>query len=285
MTILQKSAAMIEMIRPELPIAAGVCVVLGQAVGLGALPGAGMVALGFLLGVCLSGSAMVFNDYFDLEVDKVNAPQRPLPSGRVSPAEAIALGVGLALAAAVIAWRIHPIALGLSAVTWGMGFWYNAKLKAAGLAGNLVVSSSVGMTFIMGGVSVGQASNPMVWIFGAIAFFFDLGEEIAGDAMDMEGDQKRGSRSLALMYGRRAALRVSCALFGGVVGLTLLPVAWGQRSLAYLIPIAVTDGLIVFFTARLWQSATPQAGRRAMRWLYMGATMGLGAFLVSAFVR
>jgi geranylgeranylglycerol-phosphate geranylgeranyltransferase len=75
----------IQIIRPELPLAAGLCVVIGEVVALGMFPPAGTALRGFLLGFLLSGSAMVFNDYFDLEVDRINTPQRPLPAGLLSP--------------------------------------------------------------------------------------------------------------------------------------------------------------------------------------------------------
>ena len=102
MTILRKSRAMLQLIRPELPIAAGVCVVVGQAVALGRVPALSILGLGFALGFFLSSSAMIFNDYFDLEVDRINSPQRPLPSGLLSKAEVIAFG-GLT---AVVAWLV-----------------------------------------------------------------------------------------------------------------------------------------------------------------------------------
>lgn len=89
MTIQQKSKAMILLIRPDLPISAGICVVIGQAIALGALPPLPLIWLGFLLGFFLSSSQMIFNDYFDLEVDRINAPQRPLPSGLLSTREMV----------------------------------------------------------------------------------------------------------------------------------------------------------------------------------------------------
>jgi geranylgeranylglycerol-phosphate geranylgeranyltransferase len=176
------------------------------------------------------------------------------------------------------------VAFALSLGAWVLGFLYNWKLKAAGLWGNLAVAANVGLTFIMGGVSVGQVANPLVWIFGLIAFTFDLAEEIAGDAMDMAGDQKRGSRSLALTYGKRAALRVSGLLFGGVILLTLAPALLGETSLGYLIPIAIADGIILFFTLKLLRSQTPEAGRGAMRVLYISLSLALVAFVVGRFL-
>jgi geranylgeranylglycerol-phosphate geranylgeranyltransferase len=284
MTIQQKSRAMIQLIRPELPLAAGVCVVVGQAIALGELPPISVVGLGFSLGFFLSSSAMVFNDYFDLEVDRINAPQRPYPSGLLSQTEVIALGGLTAVIGVGIALVIHPIAFVLSLIVWVLGFLYNWKLKAAGLWGNLIVSTSVAMTFILGGVSVGQAANPMPWIFGLTAFVFDLAEEIAGDAMDMAGDQKRSSRSIAILYGKKTALRISGLLFGAVILLTFFPVLWGETSLAYLIPITITDGLILFFTDKLLKSLTPQEGRGSMRGLYLSASMGLIAFICGRFI-
>ena len=285
LTIFIKTAAMIRMIRPELPAAAGLCVVVGQFIALGKLPSISSAGLGFLLGFFLSSSAMVFNDYFDLEVDRINAPQRPFPAGLLSQAEVIALGAFTAVAGWVVALAIHPIALFLSLVTWALGFLYNWKAKAAGLWGNLIVSASVGMTFVLGGVSVGQAARPMLWIFALIAFIFDLAEEIAGDAMDIAGDQKRSSRSIAILWGKRTALRISAVLFGGMVLLTIFPVIWGEVGLAYLVPFTLTDALIIFFTYKLLTSQTPGEGRGSMRSLYLCATVGLLAFILGTFIR
>ena len=87
--LIRKLTGFIRLFRPELPFAAGVCVVIGEIVALGAFPSVRQAALGFACGFFISGSALVSNDYFDLDVDQVNAPERPLPSGMVTPAEAL----------------------------------------------------------------------------------------------------------------------------------------------------------------------------------------------------
>lgn len=279
----QKIRGVIQIFRPELPLAAGMCVVLGELLALGAIPPFQTLALGFICGFFLSGSALITNDYFDLEVDRINAPQRPMPAGLLSPPEGMALGLGAALIGLAAAWALGMAALAFSFVIWLLGFLYNWKLKAAGLWGNLIVSTSVAMTFVLGGMAVGQVWNPTVWLFGLIAFFFDLAEEIAGDAMDAEGDRKRASRSIAIMSGKQTALRVSGVLFILMVGLTLLPYLWGWLGLLYLISISVADLFILFFTIRLLKSQTPAGGRSAMRGLYLSASLGLAAFLIGSF--
>jgi geranylgeranylglycerol-phosphate geranylgeranyltransferase len=278
----QKARSVFQIFRPELPTAAGVCVLLGEVLALGAVPPLPALGLGFACGFLLSGSALITNDYFDLEVDRINAPQRPLPAGILTQAEVMTLGLVTAILGLVAAAAFGPLALGLSLIIWLLGFLYNWRLKTAGLWGNLIVAISVGITFVLGGMAVGRPWNPTVWTFALIALVFDLAEEIAGDAMDAEGDRQRASRSLALVYGRLTALRISAFLIGLVVTLTLLP--WGALGLAYRIPILLTDLLMVFFTIRLLRSQTPAAGRRAMRGLYLSGSLGLLALLIGALV-
>ena len=281
--IMKKIKALIWIIRPELPVAAGICVVVGQVIAHGKFPPIATIALGFALGFFLSSSAMVFNDIFDLEVDRLNAPQRPLPSGMLTKPEAIVWGVCLGMVGLILAVFISPMAFVLSLVLWTLGFLFNWRLKSAGLWGNLIVSLNVAMTIIIGGVSVGGAASPMVWIFGAIAFFFDLAEEIAGDAMDIVGDLERGSKSIAIVHGKQPALKVSAILLGVVIALTIVPILLGETSPRYWVPIALMDLVIVVFTCRLFQSKTPQEGRQAMRVMYLSATLGLAAFIVGRF--
>ncbi len=284
LNIPQKAKALVQLFRLELPLAAGICVVLGEFLALGAVPALNILTLGFLCGFLLSSSALITNDYFDLEVDRINAPQRPLPSGRVSRAEVMALGILTALGGLAAAWALNPAALLPALIVWLMGFLYNWKLKAAGIWGNLIVSMSVAMTFIIGGIGVGQAWNVNVWLFGSIAFFFDLAEEIAADAMDIEGDRQRSSKSIAILMGKQTALRISAVLFGVVILLTYMPVVLGGFGIFYLLIISLTDILILYFVIKLLNSQTTSEGRRCIRMLYLCATLGFTAFLIGSFI-
>jgi geranylgeranylglycerol-phosphate geranylgeranyltransferase len=175
-------------------------------------------------------------------------------------------------------------ALLISIVFWWIGFLYNWRYKQTGFAGNLMVSASVGVTFILGAITMQAPWNSIVWTFACMAFCVDLGEEIAGDAMDMEGDKKRGSRSIALLKGKQFALKITIGLWGLVILLSLLPALMGWLGAGYLITILITDGVLVFFSFKLWHSKTPQSGRQAMRGAYLGAMLGVIAFLVGRFM-
>jgi geranylgeranylglycerol-phosphate geranylgeranyltransferase len=148
-----------------------------------------------------------------------------------------------------------------------------------------MVCASVALSFIFGALSVDKLGNSVVWTFSLMAFFLDLGEEIAGDAMDMEGDRKRNSRSIALNRGKPFALTISLLLWSMVILLSLLPAVMGWMGTSYLIIILLTDVILVFFSIRLVKSQTPEAGHKAMRGIYLGATLGLVAFLLGQIIK
>lgn len=227
---------------------------------------------------------MIINDYFDIEVDRVNSPHRPLPSGVILPADAVKLAVMTTLIGLIASLFIGKAAVLLYIIFWIMGFLYNWKLKEMGLLGNLSVGLSVAVTFILGGIVVGRPWNEAVWLFSLIVLLFDLGEEIASDVMDMDGDQKRNVQSLAVRIGKKNALRVSALLFLMVIILSFHPVLFHLLGKSYLVIIAVTDLSIVLLIIKLLRSKTIEAGRYAIRAIYLSATIGLIAIIISQIV-
>jgi geranylgeranylglycerol-phosphate geranylgeranyltransferase len=264
----------------ELPLAAGLCVIAGELIAAGTSSTSYELLLGFLVGFFISSSALIFNDYFDIESDKINAPERPLPSGTVKPSDVIVLTIltmGLGLAAAVL---ISIVAFGVAIIFWIIGFLYNWKLKETGLPGNIMVSCSVAITFIFGGIAAGQPWNKIVWFFGAIVFCIDLGEEIASGAMDEKGDKKRKSKSIAILKGKAYALRLSSGIFAFIIVISVIPFLLNWLGTSYLIMILIMDTIIVFSTVKLLHSKTSKEGRLYLRFIYLGATLSLVVFII-----
>jgi geranylgeranylglycerol-phosphate geranylgeranyltransferase len=277
---MKKVKGLLRLLRPELPFSAGVCVVMGQILALGKFAPISETLFGFLSVFFISASILVLNDYFDIETDKVNAPERPIPSKAVTPSEALMLALCLMLFGLILSYLISVVAFLFSLVLLIVGSLYNRKYKKSGLPGNLMVSFSVGMTFIYGGVSVGSPFNNIVWLLGLIAALIDLGEEIAADAMDMQGDLLINSGSLAIKYGNRAALRISSYIFFFVILLTSVPFILKWLPAIYLVPIAIIDISIAYSSLRLLESSDDRkTGRRYIRWIYLGATLGLLVFI------
>ena len=275
-----KITGLIQLFRPELPFAAGVTVLMGEIVALGGLPSAQEALLGFTCAFLLSASALILNDVFDLEVDRVNAPGRSLPSGAVSVQEAIGLSVVVTLSGFAVALAIGPLVLVFGFFIWVIGFLYNWKFKRSGLPGNLMVAVSVAACFILGGTTVGDPTNGKVWLMALGAFLIDLGEEIAGDAMDMEGDKLLGSQSLALQFGKKTALRISAGIFTLLFLLTPLPLVFRWMGIQYLLAILVADTGLIYFTIKLLRSQSSQEGVSAMRGIYLGFLAGMLVYIL-----
>lgn len=276
---MKKLKGLFNLIRFELPFSAGVCVLMGQMLTLGEFASAFLSISAFLSVFFISASILVLNDYFDIETDKINAPHRPIPSGLVSATEALRLSIFLLAVGLVLSLTISVLAFVCSAALLIIGFLYNRKFKKSGLPGNLLVSFSVGMTFIYGGVSVGLPFNKIVLFFGLIAALIDLGEEIAADAMDAKGDMLINSKSLAINFGRETALKVSAYIFLCVILLSFVPFLITWFSPIYLFPILLMDIAIGYSTLKLLKSRNDE-GRKYIRWIYLGGTFGLIVFIV-----
>lgn len=219
-----------ELIRAELALAGGVCVIAGEIIALGGPPNINVIVIGFLTAFLISASAMFTNDYFDVNVDKINHPERPLPSGRISKQELIILTIVFTFAGLLTSAYIGFSALISAIFIWIIAFLYNWKFKVTGLLGNMMVSLSVAWFFIFGGIVVDGLTNIILWIFVVLAFIFDLAEEIAADAMDIEGDKKRSTKTIALIHGEKYAIRVSIFLFTLFILINLISVLLGWVS-------------------------------------------------------
>lgn len=280
---MKKINGLIKLIRFELPFSAGVCVVMGQLLALGQFASIPVTVFGFLSVFLISASILVMNDYFDVETDKINAPHRPIPSNLVTPNEALFFSLILLLIGIALSYFISIATFIISIILALTGFLYNRFFKKSGLPGNLMVSFSVGMTFIYGGASVDLSFHKMVLFFGLIAALIDLGEEIAADAMDIKGDELIGSKSFAIIYGRTAAIKLSVIIFFLVVILSIIPFLLNWFQTIYLIPIGIMDISIVYSALRLLNSRNEE-GRKFIRWIYLGATFGIIIFIVMRLV-
>jgi len=269
-----KIQGLFSLFRFELPFTAGVCVIVGELLASGKLPAAREMVLGFLSVFFISAASLILNDYFDIESDRINTPERPLPAGLVSKREVVFLFVVVTIFGFVSACLISIVALIVVVLVWALGFLYNWRFKKSGVIGNLIVSVSVGMTFILGGIAVNKPFEVLVWFFAFWVMLIDLGEEIAADAMDMEGDRQAGCRSLALVFGWKNALKISAAIFLFVVAASMIPFLLGWLELMYLFPILLSDGVILYSTWKMFDSKRADM-RVYIRRIYLSGLVSL----------
>ncbi len=194
-----------------------------------------------LAGPMVCGASQVVNDWFDREVDAINEPHRPIPSGRVPGSW------GLYLA---ITWSFMSLLLGMSlgvTVFWAtllgliLAWAYSApplRFKQNGWLGNLAVGISYeGLAWVTGAaVFLGALPGTPVL---ALAFLYSLGAHgimTLNDFKALEGDHSLGIRSLPVQLGAERAAKVACLVMG-VPQLFVIALLydWGQPLFAGIV--------------------------------------------------
>lgn len=162
-------------------------------------------------GPFLTGYTQTINDWYDRDIDAINEPNRPIPSGAISEGEVISqiwvllLG-GLGLAYALDVWAGHefPTLLALSAGGSFISYIYSApplKLKQSGWIGNYALGSSyISLPWWAGQALFGTLS-PDVIVLTLLYSWAGLGIAIVNDFKSIEGDRAMGLQSLPVAFG------------------------------------------------------------------------------------
>jgi geranylgeranylglycerol-phosphate geranylgeranyltransferase len=181
--------------------------------------------------------ANVINDYFDIEIDRINEPTRQIVAGNVTKNQALLYFSSVYFIAWFLAFYINLWMLIIAFFTSVILFFYSFHLKRTVLWGNLTVSVSTGMAFFYGGLAVGHLKE---MIFPAVfAFLFHFGREILKDIQDMKGDSQGGAKTFPLKYGVSASIRLIIIDFILLVILTAIPYISGIYSIRYFLVICL----------------------------------------------
>jgi len=234
------------------------------------------LALAFVTGFTLTGSAMVINDYFDREIDAVNEPRRPIPSGEVKPNEAVAYSLLPSAVGLTAAYLTSLPSLAIAVFSWLIMMVYSAWGKRTGFPGNLMVSTCIALSFIYGGVIAGNVSTSL--LFSALAFLSNTGREITKGIVDTEGDGARGVKTIAVAYGVDKAAYLASAFYLIAVAASTLPLLLSLVSLWYLPFVAVTDAGLIYGTLTLLRDHSRESSRRVKKQVLYWMLFGLLAF-------
>jgi len=166
----------------------------------------------------IAAAGYVANDIIDVDIDKINKPQRVLPSRQMSISTATIYAIILAALGIYVANLIGDLVILYIAIINGFAlFIYALSLKQVPLAGNLVVSLLAGSTMIYGALSNGSFQKAIP--IAVIAFVFTLIREIVKDAEDIYGDSSFGAKTIPILFSRAFSLEIV-----GFLILTLLSI-------------------------------------------------------------
>jgi geranylgeranylglycerol-phosphate geranylgeranyltransferase len=238
--------------------------------------------LGFSTGFFLTGASMVINDYYDREIDAVNEPARPIPSGAVSPREASVFALSLTLAGFLTALLTNWRSLAVAIAAWMVFALYTTKGKRMGFLGNLLVSICIVVPFLYGGFVVGEGLIPRTSVFAAIAFLSNTGREVTKGIVDVAGDKENRIGTVAVLYGERRAAMLAAVLYLSAVLFTPLPWCWGVVSFWFLPFVLLTDLGLVLASVLLVMNPSRENARRIKNRNLVWFFAGLVAFIAGA---
>lgn len=257
----QKVIAVFRLVRPHnLLIGAG-SILIGAVVTGGSVEPLGKVVLACLSGALVMAGANAINDVYDVEIDRINRPERPLPSGLLASATARTVAIFFFVAGVFFSIFIASISIYVAVFTTVLLWLYSARLKRTILWGNLTVSLITGLAFIYGALAVGRWREAL--IPAGFAFLFHLGREIIKDVEDLPGDRELGAVTLPVRFGRRVALRVAVVAFVLLLIATYLPYGFGLYGSTYwrIVLFGVDSVLVYVMVILLRDPSMEQLGR------------------------
>jgi geranylgeranylglycerol-phosphate geranylgeranyltransferase len=278
--------AYLTLLRPMNCAMMGFAVLIGEFMVLGGLNLEASI-LGFLTAFMLTGGSMAANDYFDREVDKVNQPTRPIPSGEVSPREALwfagILGfIGILLSFLSMFLFEAFFAPLLASGSFILALAYNGLGKRFGLLGNLMVSGCVAIPFLYGAFMVGLLPEAILGFFALLALLSNTGREILKGMVDVAGDRLRKVETIAIKYGLKTAAHYASAFYLAAVALSIIPPILGLVSVYYTPPVALADLGFIYTAIAATRKPTGEKAENLKKLSLLWMLLGLIGFILGA---
>lgn len=209
-------------------------------------------------------AAHYLGDYFDRNLDEVAKPQRPIPSGRLSPGTAIACGIAFALGSAALLTWANARALPLVLLALCGIVAYSRFCKASGLSGNLVRGLVTALAFLIGSMVAAPLPGGPAITFALVFLVHDTASNLVGTMRDVEGDRAAGYRSVPVRKGMGRAARLAAGLYVSAILIAALGSFLPHRAgFPVLLAVAACAGLVAVLPLVRLAPAMSQA--RALR--------------------
>jgi chlorophyll/bacteriochlorophyll a synthase len=243
-----------------------------------------LIVVGVLLtGPLVCGSSQVVNDWYDRDVDAINEPGRPIPSGRVPGEWGFYIAVAWTASSLAVAGTLGPFVLAAAAFGLALAWAYSAppiRLKKNGWWGNTAVAACYeGLPWLTGAaLMTGGLPNWRVFVVAALYSAGAHGIMTLNDFKSIEGDKRSGIGSLPVQLGAGRAAHFACIAMAVPQILVVLLLSIEDRPL-YATAIALSLAM------QLWLMRTLLDNPREKAPWYnaTGVTLYVLGMLVAAF--
>ena len=232
------------------------------------------ISLGAISVFLVTAGGNVINDISDLETDRYNHPDRPLPSGTITKKAAYYMAISFFIAGFIVSIFVSLLISSIVIVAELLLVSYEFKTKKMGLPGNLTVSLLIGMIFLYGGF-ITDTLTKMILLF-LLAFFSNMSREIMKDIEDIKGDVDRNT--LPKRIGVQNAKIISASFIVITIIISFLPYYFHILSIYYLYAVFIDDLLFALALTYIYKniSVGQKISKIAMIW-------GMACFLLGGF--
>ncbi|MDO5859721.1 UbiA family prenyltransferase [Methanobrevibacter sp.] len=231
----------------------------------------------------------VINDYFDYKIDLINKPERPIPSGRISPKSGrnygylqFGLGTicGFLISYMTNNWIPFVIVLFADVVL----YLYAYKLKSTPLIGNITVGFMTGFGFVFGGFTLNNPNIILISMYlGFFAWVMTTARELVKDIEDIEGDKSEGAKTLPILYGEKITATLAFILI--IIDCALCPLLYYNNIFGfyYLIVIAIAVLLFIYSALLIIRNQNRLTASKVSKYLKIGMLIAFVAFIFGSF--
>ena len=231
------------------------------------------VFLGALAALFIMGGGNSLNDYFDYRIDKLNKPNRPIPSGLITRRRALLFSICLFCTGIFLGLFLNIFALSIVFINTSLLILYARYSKTMSFAANALIALMTSSVFIYA-AAILNTLNTNIIVLASSAFFVMTAREILKDIEDIHGDIQSGASTLPVKLGIRRARTLSSLFILPAVLLIFVPVVLDTMEGLYLV-------LILCAAAALGVSFFLQA-KQAQKIIKVAAIIVLTAFLVGS---
>jgi len=208
------------------------------------------ILLSLISPVLISMGAFAINDYFDIEVDKLNKKNRPLVTGVLKPKDALYITAVSMLVGVIASAAINAYCFAIAAIFAVLAVSYSYKLKEMLLLGNAYIAFSMAIPFIFGNYVSVSSLYMSIAVISTMIFISGMAREIHGTIRDYSGDIKiRAARTLPTVAGVKGSAVTALILYLIAIAISIyifFYIAPFKFNMLYAFIVGLSDLLLLY---------------------------------------
>lgn len=243
----EKVKGIIKLTKPQIILVMGLPIALASVIiATGTFPPIGDFLIFFILLAIFYTGSLAIDDYFDFEADKINVPNRAIPSGKLTREEVLVVSNILLTTSAVgigILFDKETFILVVLTITWAYIAQYIGCFTRIPFAIQILTPSYTGIVGILIPWAAFAKLNSYAFLFYLWWIIWDFAHDTPSGMVHEEGDRASGKRSVPIVLGRKNAAKVS--LITRYVCYLILSVVFYYAQVGILAYAAILLSLVI----------------------------------------